>query len=72
MKINTIIHAQDKLPGSKILAFHSYKGGVGRTLSLIAFFRELIYQDKGKKILIIDADLEAPGLTWMIQKGFMP
>ena len=53
-----------------ILAFHSYKGGVGRTLSLLALTKEIaeIYEDK-KKILIIDADLEAPGLTWMLKKS---
>jgi len=49
-----------------IIAFHSYKGGVGRTLSALALVREL---SKGKenqlKSLLIDADIEAPGLTWM-------
>lgn len=56
-----------KLPGAPVIAFHSYKGGVGRTLSLIALAKGISerYGDK-KKILIIDSDLEAPGLTWMI------
>ena len=27
----------EELPGVPVLAFHSYKGGVGRTLSLLAF-----------------------------------
>lgn len=55
-----------KLEGVPLYAFHSYKGGVGRTLSLIAMIREIIslYKDE-KKVLIIDSDLEAPGLTWM-------
>lgn len=50
-----------------MIAFHSYKGGVGRTLSLIALTREIAetYTDK-KKVLVIDADIEAPGLTWML------
>lgn len=63
-KIETVV---PKLPGSPIIAFHSYKGGVGRTLSLIALAKGISerYEDK-KKILIIDSDLEAPGLTWMI------
>ena len=53
-----------------ILAFHSYKGGVGRTLSLLALLKEIaeIHEDK-KKILVIDADIEAPGLTWMMEKS---
>ncbi|MCD8346629.1 MAG: AAA family ATPase, partial [Lachnospiraceae bacterium] len=52
-----------------MIAFHSYKGGVGRTLSLIALAKEIAetYQDK-KKVLIIDADIEAPGLTWMLNE----
>lgn len=52
-----------------VIAFHSYKGGVGRTLSLLAFVRELteLYQGE-KKVLVIDGDVEAPGLTWMVQE----
>lgn len=58
------------LPGTPIVAFHSFKGGVGRTLSLIALAKEISeqYGDR-KKILVIDADLEAPGLTWMLEEG---
>ena len=51
---------------SPVIAFHSYKGGVGRTLSLIAFAQAWtnIQDDPQKnKLLIIDSDLEAPGLT---------
>lgn len=49
-----------------VVAFHSYKGGVGRTLALIAFVREMIHLYGGrKKVLVVDGDLEAPGLTWL-------
>lgn len=51
-----------------VIAFHSYKGGVGRTLSLLAFARAwtAAHADTGKeKLLIVDSDLEAPGLTWL-------
>lgn len=58
----------EKLPGVGILAFHSYKGGVGRTLSLIALLRECTAQYPDKKFLVIDGDLEAPGLTWMLEE----
>lgn len=63
-KIETTV---PKLPGAPIVAFHSYKGGVGRTLSLIALAKGISerYGDK-KKLLIMDSDLEAPGLTWII------
>lgn len=58
----------EKLPGADILAFHSYKGGVGRTLSLIALLRECTAQYPDKTFLVIDGDLEAPGLTWMLEE----
>ncbi len=55
--------------GVPVTAFHSYKGGVGRTLSLITFVRNMIqeFQDS-KKVLIVDSDIEAPGLTWLGQE----
>lgn len=56
-----------------IFAFHSYKGGVGRTLSVLSFSRVLgakhkISKEGNPKILIVDADLEAPGLTWLVRE----
>lgn len=48
------------------MAFHSFKGGVGRTLSLIVFVRDMVEQyGLNKKVLIVDGDIEAPGLTWL-------
>ena len=58
----------EELPGVPVLAFHSYKGGVGRTLSLLAFVKawsELNNLDNSQRLLIIDADIEAPGITWL-------
>ncbi len=43
-----------------IYTFYSYKGGVGRTMAL-ANIAELFYQ-AGLKVLVVDWDLEAPGL----------
>lgn len=43
-----------------IYTFYSYKGGVGRTMAL-ANVAELFYQ-AGLKVLMVDWDLEAPGL----------
>lgn len=58
-----------QLPGTAITAFHSYKGGVGRTLSLIALANGIAKKYGGrKKVLIVDSDLEAPGLTWMLKE----
>lgn len=40
--------------------FYSFKGGVGRTLALVNAAIELV--NRGKRVLIVDFDLEAPGL----------
>ena len=57
------------LSGVDVMAFHSYKGGVGRTLSLIIFVKNMIEQyGIHKKVLIVDGDIEAPGLTWLGQE----
>ena len=51
-----------------IIAFHSYKGGVGRTLSLLAFAKAwsaVFGNSDTKRLLIIDSDIEAPGMTWL-------
>jgi MinD-like ATPase involved in chromosome partitioning or flagellar assembly len=51
-----------------LVAFYSFKGGVGRTLNLAAHIFALLDRakeiNKPIKILVIDADLEAPGLTY--------
>ena len=49
--------------GITLGAFHSFKGGVGRTLHCVSAATALA--DHGHRVLLIDADLEAPGITWM-------
>ena len=44
----------------KTFTFYSYKGGVGRTLALVNVANRLV--EFGKKVCILDFDLEAPGL----------
>jgi tetratricopeptide (TPR) repeat protein len=44
----------------KTITFYSYKGGVGRSLALANIAKRL--SEFGKKVCIIDFDLEAPGL----------
>jgi len=51
-----------------VIAFHSFKGGVGRTHLALAFAISLTEQYKEKPVLLVDGDLEAPGLNWMLQK----
>lgn len=56
-----------------LVAFYSFKGGVGRTTSLLTYMSALIenhrnQEDKTEKtrLLLIDADLEAPGITYLL------
>ncbi len=50
-----------------IYTFYSYKGGVGRTMAL-ANVAELFYRE-GRRVLMIDWDLEAPGLEQFFFRG---
>ena len=43
------------------LIFHGFKGGVGRSSALAMVARRLA--ETGKKVLVLDLDLESPGLT---------
>lgn len=55
-----------------LIAFYSFKGGVGRTVHLAAHLFALLecVRELGKSttVLVIDADLEAPGLTYWDRK----
>ncbi|MFH0729487.1 MAG: ParA family protein [Pseudomonadota bacterium] len=53
-----------------VVAFHSFKGGVGRTLSALSMAKAITGQRDDARVLFIDADLEAPGVTWLVQKRF--
>ncbi len=50
----------------KVVALHSFKGGVGRTVNALGL--ALALKERKIKVLLIDADLEAPGLTWLISQ----
>lgn len=45
---------------SRIVTFYSYKGGVGRTFALANI--AVLLARRGKRVLLMDWDLEAPGL----------
>ncbi|WP_424097542.1 MinD/ParA family ATP-binding protein [Moorena producens] len=53
----------DDLP--PVVAFHSFKGGVGRTIHALALAQALI--NAKQKVLLIDGDLEAPGISWLLE-----
>lgn len=48
---------------AKVICFYSYKGGVGRT-TLASFTAAELSQKYDKRVVIIDADIEAPGLIY--------
>jgi cellulose biosynthesis protein BcsQ len=48
-----------RLPG-RVITFYSYKGGTGRSMALANF--AWVLAANGKRVLVIDWDLEAPGL----------
>jgi tetratricopeptide (TPR) repeat protein len=45
------------------VTFYSFKGGVGRTMALLNV--ACILAGRGRRVLAIDMDLEAPGLTYL-------
>ncbi|GAA3834397.1 hypothetical protein GCM10022226_64730 [Sphaerisporangium flaviroseum] len=47
-------------PDGQIITFYSYKGGTGRTMALAN--TAWILASNGKKVLVLDWDLESPGL----------
>ena len=49
------------LKETRFTTFYSYKGGVGRSLALANLAYILAWE--GRKVLIIDMDMEAPGNT---------
>lgn len=55
------IKGKSKAP---IVTFYSYKGGMGRTTTMVAYAMSLAVNDNNlekKRVVIIDCDLEAPG-----------
>lgn len=47
--------------GTKVVSFYSFKGGMGRTTALAGVV--LTLAKRGKKVVMVDTDIEAPGLA---------
>jgi len=58
--------------GPHMAAFHSFKGGVGRTTSLMTYATAVLNSKDQAKILLIDADLEAPGISFWLDDENKP
>lgn len=60
-----LIPPQQPLPGAPpIIVFASHKGGVGRTTAMVVAAAD--FAARGKNVLTLDLDLEAPGLGGML------
>lgn len=61
--------------GSKVVSFYSFKGGMGRTTALAGI--ALVLAGQGKNVVMVDMDIEAPGLATLffdeevIEKGVL-
>ncbi|GAA3523752.1 FxSxx-COOH system tetratricopeptide repeat protein [Streptomyces osmaniensis] len=56
----TTAPGQEETARGKVITFYSYKGGTGRTMSLAN--TAWILASGGKRVLVVDWDLDAPGL----------
>src|SRR5262245_23219239 len=52
--------APDEVLAMYVITFYSFRGGVGRTMSLVNIAAHLA--QAGRRVLIVDFDLEAPGI----------
>ena len=48
-----------------VMVFHSFKGGVGRTTQAIA---TTLAMAQSRRVMLIDADFEAPGISWLLRE----
>lgn len=61
--------------GPQLIAFHSFKGGVGRTTALMTYVTARLHPKNANdtvKVLVVDADLEAPGVTFWLDETNRP
>lgn len=60
--------------GPDMVSFHSFKGGVGRTTALMTYVTACMRETSpgAKKILVVDADLEAPGVSFWLDDTNRP
>lgn len=56
--------SRSSLNTSKIVSFYSFKGGVGRTTLMVLSAINLVR--RGKRVVLVDFDLEAPGVSSLL------
>lgn len=64
------IQSPESLPSNlpPVVAFHSFKGGVGRTTHALALAQVLTEKKQKQRVLLVDADMEAPGISWVFER----
>lgn len=50
--------------GPRVVVFHGFKGGAGRTTLLASY--ALACARRGKRVAVVDMDLDAPGIGWLL------
>jgi cellulose biosynthesis protein BcsQ/tetratricopeptide (TPR) repeat protein len=50
----------------RVFTFYSFKGGVGRSMALLNC--AYVLAGLGRRVLMVDMDLEAPGLSYLIER----
>jgi cellulose biosynthesis protein BcsQ len=55
-----VVRAEGTRSDGRVITFYSYKGGVGRSMALANV--SVLLALKGKRVLVVDWDLEAPGI----------
>jgi len=61
-RLTDLLEQQNKTVEVPVVTFYSYKGGMGRTTAL-ACYASYLSMFHNKKVIIVDCDFEAPGLS---------
>lgn len=71
---DAITYPSPWVEGPKVVAFHSFKGGVGRTTSMMSYVAATLEAADSRpvRLLLIDADFEAPGISFWLDPSNRP
>lgn len=64
------INSSPRTSNVQRFALYSVKGGVGRSTTAVVLSRYLA--DRGERVLVVDLDLESPGLSAMLSDEYQP
>lgn len=67
LNVDGVYEQKEQKDQPEIISFYSYKGGVGRTIAMIQTAYNLA--KAGKRVLLLDLDIEAPSLHTIFQEN---